>query len=180
MPNLHTTKTVKLRKLAEKAKVPGWDILERKPLIAALKALEPKKKQKDKKVKKTKSEKVESKVESDSEPPSGEEEDKIVTPGVEEVRFRVGSKAAKMKARLAKQPKVTILIPLEPGEPRGATMSVIINDYRLNIRKGMYVEVPRQVATIIKDSQKQTILAAEHDRLLDGKADKGKKKALDL
>lgn len=66
------------------------------------------------------------------------------------------TKAEIMKEALSKQPKVSIYIPLEKGESRNSVETVILNGYRLNIKKGEYVEVPKQIADIIKDSYKQT------------------------
>lgn len=55
-----------------------------------------------------------------------------------------------MKARLAKQPKVGVFVPLEPGEPKGTQMPVEINGYRMNVPKGVpNVQVPQAVAEII-------------------------------
>lgn len=71
-------------------------------------------------------------------------------------------KAARMKAHLDAQPKVPIMIPLLPGEVAGSTESVILNGYRLNIRKGEYVHVPEQVARVIMESQQQTAQAIEN------------------
>ena len=102
-------------------------------------------------------------------------EDGVVTPGVEEVRFQSGGKAARMKAKLAKQRKVRVIVQLMDGEKRGSTMSVILNGYRLNIQKGVYVDVPEQIADIIMESQQQTVLASEHELLL-----KDKKEELDV
>ncbi len=75
-------------------------------------------------------------------------------------------KAAAMKAHLAKQPKVQFLIPLGFGEKRGAYETVIMNGYRLNIMKGVLVELPRQVAELLAESYQMTI-AAGQDYLLD-------------
>ena len=166
---LHQTKNADLRKMAEKAKIPNWENLERPEMIAALKALQPKKQE----VKKEKPAKVEKKVKETSEtktPNKGveEEEDKIVTLGVEEQRVPKGSKAARMKAKLAKQPKLPVIIPLTPGEKRGSTFSVILNGYRLNIKKGIYVNVPEQIAHIVMDSQQQSSVALEHKRRITG------------
>lgn len=62
---------------------------------------------------------------------------------------------------LKKQPKRTINIPKEPGESEDAFETVMINGYIMQIKKGVYVEVPEQVAKIIMDSQKQTTEALE-------------------
>ena len=91
-----------------------------------------------------------------------EEGTKVTGMGIKEEHVPVGSKSAKMKARLAKQQKVRILIPLEGKEKIGATESVILNGSRLNILKGIYVDVPEQVADVLEDSLKQTVRAMGH------------------
>jgi hypothetical protein len=70
-------------------------------------------------------------------------------------------KAERMKEHLAKQPKVRIIIPLEPNEKPGGTESVILNGYPFFIKKGVYVEVPEQVADVIMESRKETDAAFE-------------------
>ncbi len=55
------------------------------------------------------------------------------------------------KAALEKQPKVTFMIPLAPGEKPGAYETVSINGYRLTIKKGAMVEIPKQVAEMLAD-----------------------------
>lgn len=65
-------------------------------------------------------------------------------------------KAEIMRRELEAQEKVPIMIPLAPSEVEGSTESVILNGYRINIRKGMYVHVPRQVAEVIMESQQMT------------------------
>lgn len=67
-----------------------------------------------------------------------------------------GSKSAIMRAKLEKQPLVRVLIPRENKEPRGATFPVTLNGYRLNMKKGIYVEVPKQVADVIQTHFNQT------------------------
>ncbi len=61
------------------------------------------------------------------------------------------SDIARTKAALEKQPKVTFMIPLAPGEKPGAYESVSINGYRLTIKKGAMVELPKQVAEMLAD-----------------------------
>jgi hypothetical protein len=65
--------------------------------------------------------------------------------------IRVKDKAEEMKAHLASQPKVSILIPLERGEKKGATQPFTINGYRFNVPKGMMTQVPEQVAQMISE-----------------------------
>jgi hypothetical protein len=63
--------------------------------------------------------------------------------------------AQKMKDHLAKQKKVSIMIPLEVGvAPEVAEkipFIVNMNGYRFSIKRGVFVEVPEQVADMIKE-----------------------------
>lgn len=63
--------------------------------------------------------------------------------------------AMKMKDHLAKQRKVAIMIPLEVGvAPEVAEkipFTVNLNGYRFSIKRGVFVEVPEQVAEMIKE-----------------------------
>jgi hypothetical protein len=83
-----------------------------------------------------------------------------------------------LEAQPKVQPKVPIMIPLTPGEIAGSTESVILNGYRLNIRKGEYVHVPEQVARVIMESQQQTAQAINNYFLMnaDGKSAAMKRK----
>ena len=152
--NLNTIKTAKLRKMAEEQKIEGCEDMERKELIAALKPKE--------EPKPPKKEKAEDEVGDE-----GGEEDLSKDTGIEEGRTPIGSKAEIMKAKLAKQEKVTIMIPLEKGEKRGTTFPVTLNGYRLNIQEGRDVEVPKQVARIVMKSQSQTAAAINEGLNLD-------------
>lgn len=71
------------------------------------------------------------------------------------------SKAARMKAHLAKQPTVQFLIPLSIGEKRGAIETWQANGYRLNILKGVLVEIPQQVAESLAESYQLTAEAGQ-------------------
>lgn len=57
------------------------------------------------------------------------------------------------KVKLAKERKVTIVVPLRPGERVGAFKVVNINGYRFEIKKNVVVEVPESVANMILRSQ---------------------------
>lgn len=72
-----------------------------------------------------------------------------------EVVNRVLTKKEIMKAKLDAQPKVKIIIPKGEKEPAGAFETVQLNGYTYQIKKGVYVEVPEQIANIIMDSNKQ-------------------------
>jgi hypothetical protein len=80
-----------------------------------------------------------------------------------------------MRRKLAAQEKVAIMIPLTPGEKEGATETVILNGYRVNIRKGTYVHVPKQVAQVIMESQQMTQAAIDNYFLMNSE---GKSKAM--
>src|SRR6266850_374520 len=58
-----------------------------------------------------------------------------------------------MKTLLATQPRVSIMVPLENGEPKGTQLPVTINGARFNVPKGVYVEVPKTIAEIVMESQ---------------------------
>lgn len=75
-------------------------------------------------------------------------------------------KQAIMKEKLWRQPLVQFMIPLGFGEKRGAFESVILNGYRLNIMKGVMVEIPKQVAEILANSY-QMLAEAGKDFELD-------------
>lgn len=75
-------------------------------------------------------------------------------------------KAAKMKEYLWSQPLVNFLIPLSFGEKRGAYETVTMNGYRLNIMKGVMVEIPKDVANLLAESYQLTAEAGQ-DFLLD-------------
>lgn len=160
--NYQTKKTAELRKMAEEKEIKNWESLERKELIAALKKADtPKKKGK---ISPKRKGKVSSFKKGEKEPepkkPAEDDEPRIIT-GFMGSHAPSGSKAAIMKEKLSHQPKVKIYIPLGIGEKFGGTLSVILNGYRMNILKGIYVDVPKQVADIVIESQKQTVKALE-------------------
>lgn len=63
--------------------------------------------------------------------------------------------ARAMKANLDAQPKVSIMIPFEVGENpengKKVPFHCNLNGYALDIPRGVYVEVPRQIADMIKE-----------------------------
>lgn len=69
------------------------------------------------------------------------------------IEAQMSADAKAVQAKLAKQPKVRIFIPLGIGEKKGkhATESVTINGYRMVLPKGEYVTVPQGVADIIEE-----------------------------
>lgn len=63
--------------------------------------------------------------------------------------------AKSMKAHLDKQPKVSIMIPFEVGENpingKNVPFHCNLNGYALDIPRGVYVDVPLQIADMIKE-----------------------------
>lgn len=180
MSNLSTIKTAKLRKMAEEQEIKGWEDMEREALIEALKPKEEPEEEKevdlnkltlkalkqmaeekgvDVKDLKKKTDLIEAIKGGEKKEPEASVEEKGLGEGIKEDHVPVGSKAERMREHLSKQPKVRILIPLEGRERLGITVPVTINGYRMNIMKGLYVNVPEQVAEIIMESQKQTVSA---------------------
>lgn len=155
-----------LRKIAEEKGLENYEDLERNELIEMLEKSDY---EEDSDEEETEDEaKEEGEEENEETPEEVEEEPKspIIT-GVSIARYPEGSKAAAMKSNLDKQPKISILIPLE-GDKVGSTFPVTLNGLRLNILKGMYVAVPKQVAEIVMDSQNQTREALEGPMRKDG------------
>mgnify|MGYP001583112984 CR=1 FL=1 len=86
-----------------------------------------------------------------------------------------GSKAETMKAHLLAQPRVSIFIPRAEGEDATVRLSVNLNGYRLDLPKQQYLELPKQVAEVIMDSQKQQVKALQPYQI---SGDKAKEEAL--
>ena len=75
-----------------------------------------------------------------------------------------GSKAEIMKAQLLKQKRVLVMIPVEAGASPKVPLSVTLNGYRLDLPKNTYVEVPEQVAEVIRNSLQQQVEALNQMR----------------
>jgi len=67
------------------------------------------------------------------------------------VQEQLRTGAEQQKAWLDAQPKVSILIPLEKGEKKGAEQPFTINGYRFTVPKGQMVQVPEQVAEMVAE-----------------------------
>lgn len=91
-------------------------------------------------------------------------------------------KIATMRDKLKEQPKIRIFVPTEGKEAVGTVLPITINGLRLNVPKGVYTEVPQQVADIIMESLNQTAEAIENNplRLDIQRSSKDKAEALDL
>ena len=62
-----------------------------------------------------------------------------------------GEKSVRMSKFLAEQPKVMTILPCEDGEISGrAVCQKTINGFRVDIVKGVYVEIPKQLADEIQ------------------------------
>lgn len=67
-----------------------------------------------------------------------------------------GSKAAIMKKVLLAQPRIRMYVPRPQGEHKSVPCTVTLNGYRLDLPKNTYIDVPKQVADVIMESQRQT------------------------
>lgn len=75
--------------------------------------------------------------------------EKIVIPT--KIQKSLATKAEQMKASLDSQPKVSIMIPFEKGEKKGAVQPFCMNGYKFTVPKGTMVQVPEQVAEMISE-----------------------------
>ena len=74
-------------------------------------------------------------------------------PGVKCDRFSPdNADAVRMMQFLMTQPKVRTRVPREAKEPIDACATVILNSLRINIRKGVSVDLPEEVSNIIEES----------------------------
>lgn len=76
-------------------------------------------------------------------------------------------KMQRMKENLVNQPKIQIYIPMEGKELPGQLLPVTLNGYRVNVPKGVYVLVPKQVGDAIMESLNQTEAATHIPQRLD-------------
>ena len=64
----------------------------------------------------------------------------------------LSDEALLVKQKLAKEPKMSFFIPLEPGEKPGAYRSVTINGYRCEVKKGVMVPLPMSIAKLLMNA----------------------------
>lgn len=86
--------------------------------------------------------------------------------------------ALETKLILAKQPKVRMMIPLDPGEKAGAYRTVLINGYRFDVRKNTMVDLPEAVAALLSDAYQITSEVLENDPRNLNQANEATKRAL--
>ena len=101
-------------------------------------------------------------------------------PGINHEPFDPGGKAEIMFNSLCEQPKKPLFIPYEIGERRGTIQSPQLNGLRINILKGMYVEVPQQVAELVMESLQQTAAATDELMTFNREAGEYRNAKLDL
>lgn len=104
----------------------------------------------------------------------------IDSKGVNCNRYQPGSDAELMMWNLAAQSKVRTRIPREAKEPANAFATVILNGLRINILKGVSVDLPEQVAQVIEDSYYATEKALEGQSAHTGAARMDMKNDTDL
>jgi hypothetical protein len=92
----------------------------------------------------------------------------------------LSERAEMTKLKLAKEPKIMAVIPLDPGEKPGAVKTVSINGYRIEIKKNHPVELPKTVWELIMHNMKVSSSATASHPLNLNNADDERKKALGL
>jgi len=89
-----------------------------------------------------------------------------VIPGLkEDTQNSVEDRALATKRKLAAEPKVRMMIPLDPGEKAGAYRPVLINGYRFDVRKNTMVDLPESVASLLAASYSITTDIVENNPL---------------
>lgn len=78
------------------------------------------------------------------------------------------SKAKQMKAKLDKEDKVAVFVPLSNGEKPGVTQPITLNGYPMHIPKGVHLEVPKTVADVISTKQKREVELQKHPHKIGG------------
>ncbi len=72
---------------------------------------------------------------------------------IEDNTVQLSTRAVAMRDTLAKQPVVSVVIPLEVGEiGRETYKDFCLNGFKFFVKKGSYQSVPKQVADIISES----------------------------
>lgn len=96
--------------------------------------------------------------------------------------FDNGGKAEAMWENLRKQPRVSFYIPFDHGEnqasPAAQVATCQLNGLKINMRKGEYFEVPKQVFEIMVASRKLRNEAIHGASMID--RDSGRKKLVNL
>lgn len=92
----------------------------------------------------------------------------------------LSERAEMTKLKLAKEPKIMAVIPLDAGEKPGAVKTVTINGYRIEIKKNHPVELPKTVWELIMHNMKVSSSATATHPLNLNNADDERKKALGL
>lgn len=90
----------------------------------------------------------------------------------------VEGKELETKRKLMSQPKVRMMIPLDPGEKPGAYRTVIINGYRFDVKKNVMVDLPEAVANLLSSAYSITSDVLDNNALNLSAASEEKRKAL--
>lgn len=101
-------------------------------------------------------------------------------PGVKCDKVDPGSDAERMLIALSEQPKVRTRVPREAKEPVDVVASPILDGLRINIRKGVSVELPEQVAEMIEKSYYDTERAINEAKTINPNTGKATNARIDL
>lgn len=82
---------------------------------------------------------------------------------IEDRRFQLTKKAAATRKHLLSQPLVKTMIPRAENEAKDATQYYNVNGFAFYIRKGVFQNVPADIAELISDTYGQDArIMAEH------------------
>lgn len=82
---------------------------------------------------------------------------------IEDNRLQLREKAVAVRKHLSSQSLVRIMLPREASEAKDATQSFNINGFGFYIRKGVYQNVPEQIADMVSENYGQDArIVAEH------------------
>ena len=100
--------------------------------------------------------------------------------GINHEPFSPGGKTELMFDNLCEQTKKPLFVPFLIGEKTGAIADVCLNGLKINILKGIYVEVPQQIAEIMMESLNQTAAAPDNLQTWNKQAGEFRSAKLDL
>lgn len=86
----------------------------------------------------------------------------------DDLKFAMTEEAKRTKDILWSQPLIHFVVPLEGGEKAGQAEEVVmINGYRLTIKKGIVVKIPEQIAQMLADLHRINMGDVGSDKRLD-------------
>jgi len=91
---------------------------------------------------------------------------------IEDRRYQLRQKALAVRRHLQSQPLIRIMVPRDANESKEATQYYSINGFSFYLRKGVYQNVPEQIADLVSETygQDAEIVASHPMNLANNKA----------